>query len=79
MATPNARNNVSQSEMLRFLARHCNGNWGVLGEEDKQANEEALTNGSLILSCYETDSGLVFWIITDPDRSVTTILLPEDH
>ena len=49
-----------------------------MDEWDKQQNDMALTNGSRILSCYEVE-GSKFWIITEADRSVTTVLLPEEY
>lgn len=62
-----------------FLSRHLNGDWGELCEEDKQTNEEALELDLRILSAYRTLAGSRLWIITEADRSVTTILLPEEY
>jgi hypothetical protein len=61
-----------------FLARHRRGDWGTLDAEDKAANDAAVKNGERILSVYEIN-GTKFWIITEADRSVTTILLPSDY
>ena len=61
------------------LDRHTAGDWGNLCEEDRLANEHALAEGERLLSAYETVGGTTFWIITERDRSVTTVLLPEDY
>lgn len=58
--------------------RHTNGDWGDLGEEDKQANENALENEDRILSAYIRGDWKI-WIITEWDRSYTTILFPEEY
>ena len=55
------------------------GDWGDLDAEDHQANEDALRHGSHLLSAYQTAAGTKPWIITEADRSITTILLPEDY
>ena len=55
------------------------GDWGELDEEDKTANDEALKTGERLLSAYKSATGTKFWIITEADRSVTTILMPEDY
>jgi hypothetical protein len=62
-----------------FLSRHLNGDWGDLCEEDKQTNQEALAEDLRLLSAYRTTAGSKLWIITEADRSVTTLLLPEEY
>ncbi len=62
-----------------FILRHVTGDWGDLDEEDCQANEDALRRGSRLLSAYRTSLGVKIWIITEADRSVTTLLLPEEY
>jgi hypothetical protein len=79
VATPNALANVSSEEIQKALQRHVSGDWGELDEEDKKANDEALQSGERLLSAYKSATGTKFWIITEADRSVTTILLPEDY
>jgi hypothetical protein len=79
VATPNALANVSSEEIQRALQRHVSGDWGELDAEDKKANDEALQSGERLLSAYKTATGTKFWIITEADRSVTTVLLPEDY
>lgn len=61
-----------------YLARHSMRDWGDLCDEDKAANNLALSNGSRILSAYETPKGKI-WIITEADWSATTILLPDEY
>jgi hypothetical protein len=80
VATPNALSKVSGPEILTAIQRHQAGDWGdVLDEEDRQANERALSEGSRLLSAFATLKGERFWIITEADRSVSTVLMPEDY
>ncbi|MBC8726808.1 hypothetical protein [Paraburkholderia sp. UCT2] len=62
-----------------LLARHIHGDWGDLSIEDQTTNELALLTGKRLLSNYDLSGGGKVWIITEADRSVTTILLPEDY
>jgi hypothetical protein len=62
------------------LAQHLKGNWGIVDREDWEANDKALVDGTRLLSVYPLpDDPDNFWIITEHDRSVTTILLPSDY
>ena len=61
------------------LYRHSTGDWGDVGKEDWLENELSLREGFRLLSVYFTASGVKFWIITEADRSSTTVLLPEDY
>lgn len=79
VSTPNALNHLSQDDILAGIARHQAGDWGDMDAEDRQANDQALIDGTRILSVYHAVNGTKFWIITEADRSVTTILLPEDY
>lgn len=79
MATPNALSQIPPEEVFSALARHQSGDWGEVCVEDRQANETALLDGSRLLSVYRTAAGVKFWIITEWDRSTTTVLLPEDY
>lgn len=63
---------------LALLSRHQRGDWGNLDVEDKQANVQALSFGDRILSAYQLEAAK-FWVITEADRSATTILLPEEY
>lgn len=63
-----------------FLARHARGDWGELDEFDRRQNNLAVQEGYRLLSAYTVDeAGTRIWIITEADRSVTTILLPEEY
>ena len=67
-------------DLARYLRRHHCGDWGdELDAEDKQANEAALVHGTRILSCYRTPAGDRLYIITEGNREVTTLLLPEEY
>lgn len=76
--TANASLRLSTEEVLTALRRHACGDWGDLCPEDAMANDDALHQGGRLLSAYG-DGQFRFWIITEADRSVTTILLPEDY
>ena len=79
LATPNVLNQIPNDEILNALSRHVRGDWGTLDVEDWSANERALAEGNRLLSAYDSKQGIRFWIITEWDRSVTTVLLPEDY
>ncbi len=55
------------------------GDWGDLDDEDKKENELSVKQGFRILSAYNLENGEKVWVITEWDRSVTTILLPEEY
>jgi hypothetical protein len=79
VATPNALEHLNQADILTGIQRHQAGDWGEVCEEDQQENELSLKQGFRLLSAYRTTNGTKFWIITEADRSVTTVLLPEDY
>ena len=79
VATPNAISSIPDDEILKALARHARGDWGTLDKEDWDANEHALRNGGRLFSAYTSIRNIKFWIITEWDRSATTVLLPEDY
>jgi len=79
VATPNARSGLLEPEILNALRRHHAGDWGDLDDHDRQANDGALSVGGRLCSVYYSGSGLKFWIITEADRSATTVLMPEDY
>ncbi|WP_334032902.1 hypothetical protein [Burkholderia gladioli] len=64
---------------IKLLARHIHGDWGDLPAEDQAENELALLSGRRLLSSYSVSVNDKVWIITEADRSVTTILLPENY
>jgi len=77
--TPNAQGRIDSHEALTALGRHRSGDWGEVCPEDKKSNDEAVRDGERLLSVYRTANDEKFWIITERDRSVTTILMPEDY
>jgi hypothetical protein len=79
VATPNALNQIPNSEILSALSRHLRGDWGTLDQQDWNANERALVDGGRLFSAYLSSQNIKFWIITESDRSATTVLLPEDY
>jgi hypothetical protein len=80
VATPGALKLLLESgeDPFDYLARHASGDWGELCAFDRRQNEIALREGLRIFSSYETTAGRC-WVITEADRSVTTILLPEEY
>jgi hypothetical protein len=62
-----------------FLVRHVVGDWGTVCESDKRLNDAAVSEGTRIFSAYETTAGDKIWVITDADRSATTLLLPDEY
>jgi len=64
---------------LEYLSRHTRGDWGDVDELDRRENERSLVHGFRLLSAYTLISGTKIWIITEADRSVTTVLLPEEY
>lgn len=80
-ATPAARAALVTAgvDPRSLLKRHAHGDWGCLHPFDADANELALRQGMRILSAYLLPTGDRIWIITDADRSTTTILIPEEY
>ena len=88
LATPGALEALERSRqsLWIFLSRHLAGDWGVVDDEDKAANEEALKDGSRLLSAYLLDDGekTKVWVITEAEddhgnREATTALLPDEY
>lgn len=76
--TTNAHENLSPEDIAEGLGRHSCGDWGNVCSEDAARNDQALIDDGRLLSAYGEGRGR-FWIITEWDRSVTTILMPEDY
>ena len=70
---------IMSSEVMDALELHARGGWGEVVPEDWEANDRALRNGGRILSAYFSTQGVKFWVITEADRSATTVLLPEEY
>jgi hypothetical protein len=69
----------AQLDPLTLLNRHRSGDWGDVGRDDWAANDQALIDRARILSAYTLADGMRIWIITEADRSATTILLPDEY
>lgn len=65
-------------KLAELLTRHLNGDWGDMVASDKALNDDAITSGDRIMSAYVIDGEKV-WVITESDRSVTTVLLPDEY
>ena len=81
VATPGALDLLDKTatNAASLLQRHVTGDWGDLAHEDKATNDEAVTVALRIFSSYKLDGGHKLWIITEADRSATTLLLPSEY
>ena len=79
VTTRHALDILSPADITEALRRHESCDWGEVCEEDWARNNDAVMKGLRILSAYRNDSGNVFWIITEADRSYTTVLMPSDY
>src|SRR4051812_10980348 len=80
-ATPGALQALAEAEQIpeEFIIRHVTGDWGSLPKEDIAENERALKYGNRIFSAYTLADGTRLWLITEWDRSATTLLLPAEY
>lgn len=76
--TQGADETITHIQAIELLERHQSGDWGDMCAEDKQANDDAIINEERIFSAYIVN-GVKLWVITEWDRSVTTILLPSEY
>ena len=81
VATPRALEALEEAgeRSSALLTRHVVGDWGELDEHDRSENETSLAEGRRLLSAYSLSTGARLWIITEADRSVTTLLLPSEY
>lgn len=81
VATPGALELLDRTETnaATLLDRHQSGDWGDLDPEDIEANTDAIVSGRRLFSSYHLSPNDKLWIITEADRSVTTLLLPEEY
>ena len=81
VATPGALAALAEAghAPLEFISQHVAGDWGELDEQNRRENELSVKEGFRILSAYTLSDGTKIWIITEADRSATTILLPEEY
>ncbi|MBP0635916.1 hypothetical protein [Cupriavidus sp. AcVe19-6a] len=81
VATPGALAalRAAKSHPIALIVRHLGGDWGELDDDDRQQNEIALVAGMRLLSSYTLETGRKVWVITEADRSATTLLLPDEY
>jgi len=79
VVTTTALDVLTPVDIKGALFRHSQGDWGGVSEADWAENELSLKEGFRILSAYVAENGTRFWVITERDRSVTTVLLPDDY
>ena len=81
VATPGALDALATAEQSAsvFLRRHVTGDWGNVCEEDAQENKFSLEHDFRLVSAYTLESGVMIWLITEANRSVTTFLLPSEY
>ena len=79
VATPNALESIPPGDVSKAISRHQAGDWGDVPEDDRIANDHALAQGGRLFSVYHSADGVRFYLITEADRSVTTVLLPSDY
>lgn len=77
--TQGVMNGVSALDVWHAVTRHADCDWGDVCEEDRGLNDASLENDSRLLSVYTASNAKRFWIITEWDRSATTVLLPEEY
>jgi hypothetical protein len=77
--TPGAIAGLDQISVKLAIARHASGDWGGLDEHDRTVNENSLRDGGTLVSIYKDSRGVKFYVITEYDRSRTTVLLPEEY
>lgn len=81
LATPGALAALeeSQEDPRRFLYRHVTGDWSEMDPHDQEANRQAVHDDTRIFSAYKLRNGQKLWVITEWDRSATTLLLPSEY
>ena len=70
---------LTPQDVVTAICRHSSCDWGDICPEDAQLNDAALKDGTRLPSAYRSSDGVPFWMITEADRSVTTVLLPEEY
>ena len=81
VATPGALEALTEAgeRPATLLKRHLTGDWGEVDEHDRRENDRSLADGCRLLSAYTLSTGTKLWIITEADRSSTTLLLPSEY
>lgn len=79
LMTRGALAELTALDVRNAIGRHMRGDWGIVCADDRYANDRALVHEGRLLSVYESSNGKKFWIITEWDRSATTVLLPDEY
>ena len=81
VVTPGASEVLARTEesLQGLLGRHARGDWGDCSPEDRAANDRSMQLGTRVLSSYRLKDGTHLWVITEGNRQVTTVLLPEEY
>jgi hypothetical protein len=77
--TPGVRDTISEQDICNAIGRHVTGEWGDISETDAILNDHALIEGYRLFSAYHDEHNHAFWIITEPDRHETQVLLPGEY
>ncbi|MBP7559231.1 MAG: hypothetical protein KBA64_02005 [Armatimonadetes bacterium] len=77
--TRGAAGTLDEDDIRRAVGRHAGRDWGDVCAADWDRNDRSVEEGCRLLSAYRSRAGIPFWVITEPDRSVTTVLLPEEY
>ena len=79
VVTPGAACKLNPVDIQSAIGRHARGDWGDLEPADWQVNDQRVVNGGPLASIYKDSKGAKFYILTESDRTVTTVLLPEEY
>ena len=79
IVTDGAAEKIPPADVQAALRRHLRGDWGEFGPEDRRRNDEILELGGTLASIYTASNGVKFYVLTESDRSVTTVLLPDEY
>ncbi len=79
VATVGAIEIATNEQIHELITRHLHGDWGDVEPDSVEANEQALKDGLRILSSYKLPNERVLWVLTEADRSATTVLTPEEY
>ncbi len=79
VSTAHALEVIPKEDITAAITRHVSGDWGEVDDEDRIANEQALIEGTRLVSIYRSGKGVKFYLITEADRRMTTVLLQEDY
>ena len=70
---------LDSSDVVTGITRHARGDWGEVDEHDWSQNDDFVENGGQLLSQYTAKNGTLYWVVTESNRSATTVLLPEEY